>query len=189
QEGEISLTNSSTRISQFWHFVSSHTPWRVNHLPGRWCEESETIRRISGFSLHRAGRIKSQRSRTNPIMPLLVVMLVVLLITSATGALVTAAAISGPTLVISPSSGKAGSWAKATGSMFSEEGDAEFPPETIIRFNGIEVASAYRGGSFTLSFQVPSGIPPGAYPVQAIRGSQMATATFTVVTLPVASFA
>ncbi|HNQ25921.1 MAG TPA: PKD domain-containing protein [Methanoregulaceae archaeon] len=122
-------------------------------------------------------------------MPLLVVMLVVLLITSATGALVTAAAISGPTLVISPSSGKAGSWAKATGSMFSEEGDPEFPPETIIRFNGIEVASAYRGGSFTLSFQVPSGIPPGAYPVQAIRGSQMATATFTVVTLPVASFA
>jgi len=101
-------------------------------------------------------------------MPLLVIMLVVLLITSATGALVTAAAISGPTLVISPSSGKAGSWAKATGSMFSEEGDPEFPPETIIRFNGIEVASAYGGGSFTLSFQVPSGIPPGDYPVQAI---------------------
>jgi len=116
-------------------------------------------------------------------------MLVVLLITSATGALVTAAAISGPTLVISPSSGKAGSWAKATGSMFSEEGDPEFPPETIIRFNGIEVASAYGGGSFTLSFQVPSGIPPGDYPVQAIRGSQTATATFTVITLPVASFA
>ena len=122
-------------------------------------------------------------------MPLLVIMLVVLLITSATGALVTAAAISGPTLVISPSSGKAGSWAKATGSMFSEEGDPEFPPETIIRFNGIEVASAYGGGSFTLSFQVPSGIPPGDYPVQAIRGSQTATATFAVVTLPVASFA
>jgi len=122
-------------------------------------------------------------------MPLLVIMLVVLLITSATGALVTAAAISGPTLVISPSSGKAGSWAKATGSMFSEEGDPEFPPETIIRFNGIEVASAYGGGSFTLSFQVPSGIPPGDYPVQAIRGSQTATATFTVITLPVASFA
>ncbi|HPH34877.1 MAG TPA: PKD domain-containing protein [Methanoregulaceae archaeon] len=122
-------------------------------------------------------------------MPLLIVVLVGLLITSATGALVTAAAISGPTLVISPSSGKAGSWAKATGSMFSEEGDPEFPPETIIRFNGIEVASAYGGGSFTLSFQVPSGIPPGDYPVQAIRGSQTATATFTVITLPVASFA
>ncbi len=122
-------------------------------------------------------------------MPLLIVVLVGLLITSATGALVTAAAISGPTLVISPSSGKAGSWAKATGSMFSEEGDPEFPPETNIRFNGIEVASAYGGGSFTLSFQVPSGIPPGDYPVQAIRGSQTATATFTVITLPVASFA
>jgi len=103
--------------------------------------------------------------------------------------MVTDVAATSPSLVLSPSSGKAGSWAKAAGSMFSEEGDPEFPPQTVIRFNGIEVASAYGGGSFSISFQVPSGIPPGVYPVQAVRGSQSATATFTVVTLPVANFA
>ncbi|HNL86008.1 MAG TPA: PKD domain-containing protein [Methanoregulaceae archaeon] len=125
----------------------------------------------------------------NPILALLLIVLVGLLITSATGAMVTDVAATSPSLVLSPSSGKAGSWAKAAGSMFSEEGDPEFPPQTVIRFNGIEVASAYGGGSFSISFQVPSGIPPGVYPVQAVRGSQSATATFTVVTLPVANFA
>jgi len=117
-----------------------------------------------------------------------------LLIISATAELVPeklppGAVFLGPTLVVSPSSGKAGGSVTATGNMFSEEGDPEFPPQTIIRFNGIEVASAYGGGSFTIPFKVPSGISPGSYPVQASRGSETATATFTVVTLPVANFA
>ena len=173
------------------HFApsSSTLPEGHNRLPKGLWDEKESTRRISGVCLYREGSNGSKKLKGNPILALLLIVLVGLLITSATGAMVTDVAATSPSLVLSPSSGKAGSWAKAAGSMFSEEGDPEFPPQTVIRFNGIEVASAYGGGSFTIPFQVPSGIPPGAYPVQAVRGSQAATATFTVVTLPVANFA
>ena len=173
------------------HFApsSSTLPEGHNRLPKGLWDEKESTRRISGVCLYREGSNGSKKLKGNPILALLLIVLVGLLITSATGAMVTDVAATSPSLVLSPSSGKAGSWAKAAGSMFSEEGDPEFPPQTVIRFNGIEVASAYGGGSFSISFQVPSGIPPGVYPVQAVRGSQSATATFTVVTLPVANFA
>ena len=110
------------------------------------------------------------------------------LITVVLAGLLVVPAFAGPTLVLSPSSGKDGTRVTATGSSFDLFA-VEFPQATIL-FNGEVVARNVwlTGSGFTTTFEVPPGTPPGSYRVQAIGPRDTATATFTVASPPVAGF-
>lgn len=97
-------------------------------------------------------------------------------------------AMAAPSLVISPSSGKAGTTVTVTGSSFDLYA-VEFPQASVY-FRGVVVASNiwFSGTGFSTSFQVPVGTPPGTYTVQAIGPRDSASTTFTVVTPPDAGF-
>jgi len=93
-----------------------------------------------------------------------------------------------PSLIVSPSSGKAGTTVTVTGSSFDLYA-VEFPQASVY-FRGVVVASNvwFSGNGFSTSFQVPVGTPPGTYTVQAIGPRDSAATTFTVVTQPDAGF-
>lgn len=97
-------------------------------------------------------------------------------------------AMAAPSLVVSPSSGKAGTTVTVTGSSFDLYA-VEFPQASVY-FRGVVVASNiwFSGNGFSTSFQVPVGTPPGTYTVQAIGPRDSAATTFTVVTQPDAGF-
>ena len=93
-----------------------------------------------------------------------------------------------PTLVVSPSSGNAGTPLKVTGSSFNLYG-VEFPQATIL-FNGIVRASnvpmtrSGTLGSFTVDFPVPAGTAPGSYTIRAVGPLDSAETTFTITNSP-----
>jgi PKD repeat protein len=113
---------------------------------------------------------------------------------STTGGTVTV--IPKPVLTLSPSSGRAGTQVTVTGSSFNLYG-VEFPSATL-SFNGVMITGnvpmtrsgnlaskqSVPLGSFTTSFTVPAGTPPGTYTVRAVGPLDSATASFTVVNTP-----
>ena len=87
-----------------------------------------------------------------------------------------------PVLILSPSSGRAGTLVTATGNSFNTFGE-EFP-QAVITFDGGRVVPDIvwiTDGGFTTSFTVPAGTPPGTYAVRASGPLNAAAATFSVV--------
>ena len=91
-----------------------------------------------------------------------------------------------PTLVISPSSGKAGTQVTVTGTSFSLENVDDSRWEATLSFNGAVVARDIRMtkkgtlGSFTSSFTVPAGTAAGRYVVRAVGPLDSAETPFTI---------
>jgi PKD repeat protein len=93
-----------------------------------------------------------------------------------------------PTLTVSPSYGRAGTQVTVTGNSFDLY-TVEFPYATVY-FNGVVMAgnipmtsSGYLG-SFSTSFTVPAGTPPGTYTVRAIGPRDTVETGFTVTNIP-----
>jgi PKD repeat protein len=96
-----------------------------------------------------------------------------------------------PTLALSPSSGEAGTTVTVTGRSFNSFGFKTLPSATVY-FNGVALVGnipitpqgEFGLGSFTTSFTVPAGSPPGTYTVRAVGPLDSAEAIFTVTNTP-----